>query len=570
MLLELSVSRIALIESLHLELHNGLCVFTGETGAGKSILLDAIGLLIGNRGSTDLIRSGAEDAIVEGTFSPGASATAAVADLLAEWGIDDSGSIVVLSRRLYRNGRTVCRINGQMSTVQMLREIGSLLIQQHGQHEHQSLLHTDEQLRLVDNYGHHMEQIKEVQELYHQWKLAARKYADAQVNEDERARRIDMLVFQMNEIEKARLELGEEEELRQEKSRLMHTEKIAEAIQTALECLNGSQTRGAVAMIMEADHALQSALEFDDSLQPILDFFDTAQVHLDEANRELSELLAKLEADPNRLEEVDNRLALLRQLQRKYGPSVEAVLDYYHQISMEYRQYEHYDEELDKLREDMNAVEEELAKASQTLHDLRVEAAEKLAADLSEVLHELHMPHAFFDIQVQRRMAPGNSLEFGETGADTVNFLFSANKGTEAKPLSKIASGGELSRTMLAIKSVMAEADDVDTLIFDEVDSGVSGSAAQKVAEQLQKLSHHRQVLCVTHSPQIASAGNWHCRIEKRERDTDTVTELTLLNVNGRVKEVARLLGSAASDETALRHAEAMLQSFLSESQVSG
>lgn len=569
MLLELSVFRIALIESLHLELGSGLCVFTGETGAGKSILLDAIGLLIGNRASSDLIRMGADDAIVEGTFSVDENAGEEVARLLQSWDIEDNEGLVVLSRRLYRNGRTICRINGQMGTVQMLRDLGGYLIQQHGQHEHQSLLHPDEQLRLLDAYSQNGELLEQLRAQYHLWKTLREAFVQAQLNEEERARRMDMLQYQIAEIEKAQLSPGEEDELRQERAKLSHMEKIAEAVETALERLNGNGKGGAVEDVTDALHAVRTVLEYDPRLRAASEYLETAQVHLDEANRELSAMTADLEANPQRLEEIEDRIALLRLLQRRYGATVEDVLNYYRTIVAEYKQYENYDESLEKMRRDLDAAEATLLDLSRRLHEDRDTAAGKFADALGEILRELHMPNASFEIALQTKEKNGK-LEYGPNGADSVAFLFCSNKGSEAKPLQKVASGGELSRTMLAIKAVMAESEDVGTLIFDEVDAGVSGTAAQKVAEQLLKLSCHHQVLCVTHSPQIASAGQWHYQISKRERAQDTVTEVKPVSGPERVQELAHLLGSDLADDTAVRHAEAMLESFRPPSQIRG
>ncbi|QQE76962.1 DNA repair protein RecN [Alicyclobacillus sp. SO9] len=560
MLVEISVSRIALIESMQLHLTSGLNVFTGETGAGKSILLDAIGLLMGNRGSTDLIRKGCDSAVVEGAFEVTGTAKRRTSALLQEWGIDTDQPLVI-SRKLYKTGRTVCRINGSMATVHMLRELGIELIQQHGQHESQALLKPDEQLRLVDTFGGHEETRKSVLRAFEAWKTAKTNYDAAHLDEQERARRLDMLQFQMREIEDAHLVAGEEEELRQERDVLQHVEKISETLATVLHYLEGSD-HSAVQQLGQATHSLTGITGYDAEIHQASELLDTAQVHLDESVRGLSAVFHRLEADPSRLEDVENRLALIRTLQRKYGPTVKAVEEYYTQIKAEYEEYVNHEEKLAQLQEHVKECYTSLIELTGTLHKARVETASELTSSLKDILRGLQMPNAEFAVQVDKRVSETGAPEFGPTGFDNVLLLFSANKGLEAKPLQKIASGGELSRTMLALKSVLANRDDVDTLIFDEIDAGVSGAAAQSVAEQLLRLASHRQVLCVTHSPQIASAGTSHYRIAKHDEEETTVTDIEGLAGEGRIKEIARLLGSDVADETASVHAQAMLKSF--------
>jgi DNA repair protein RecN (Recombination protein N) len=562
-LLELSIQRIALIESLHLDLRRGLTVFTGETGAGKSILLDSIGLLLGNRASAEWIRKGADDAVVEALFEVGAGVADEVERMFAEWGFDPpAGEPILLTRSLHRSGRSVCRINGRLATLQMLRQLGEKLVQQHGQHEHQGLLKADEQLRLLDLYGGHQEQVASVREAYRAWRAAEQAWKEAHVDEQERARRLDVLNFQIEEIEQAGIRPGEKEELRARRGRLLNLDKIYRAVQQSLECLSGEERSGAVAELGEARQQVAAVAEYAEELQEVSQLLETAEVHAEEAARALARFSGQLDADPAELEAVESRLAQLRALQRKYGATEADILAYYNDIVAERERLSRHEERLTDLAKARDACWERLKAASAVLHERRKAAGERLAEEIQSVLRHLNMERAQFAIDVQVRRSAMGEVAYGEQGMDQVVFLFSANKGEDLKPLSKVASGGELSRTMLAVKAVLAEVDGLETLIFDEIDAGVSGSAAHKLAAELRRLGRGRQVLCVTHSPQIAAAADDHFRIEKVERADDTVTQVARLDRSGRVAEIARLVGSDVADETALTHAEALMEGF--------
>jgi DNA repair protein RecN (Recombination protein N) len=563
MLVELSIQRIALIESLKLRLDKGLLVFTGETGAGKSILLDAIGLLLGNRASADFIRSGADSAMVEALFQCTGSTLEEVEKLLRDWGIESGEGSLVISRELHRSGRTVCRINGRIATVQMLRELGQYLVQQHGQHDQHGLLRPEEQLRLLDLYAHHEELREAVREIYTRWNDVRQKFQQAQMDEQERVRRLDMLNFQIDEIESAKLKVGEEEELKELRARLIHADRIRQSLQTAMMALEGGNRQaGVLELLATASQEVAAAQKFDQDLSEVADFIETAQVHVDEAVRTLSKQLSTIDLDPAQLEWIENRLAQIRGLERKYGATVEDVLAYLDRAKIERDALLRHEEQLAELESDLRILEGELLAASMKLHDSRVSKAEQLSKEVQTVLRELSMPSAMLEISVTRRDEESGRVPFSPLGIDTVTYLFSANKGEELKPLQKIASGGELSRTLLAFKSVLAEVDDMETLIFDEIDAGVSGTAAHRIAMRLRELGTHRQVLCVTHAPQIAAAAHEHFHIVKHERETDTTTHVSRLEKTGRIHEIARLVGSDLSDTTALHHAEALLLSF--------
>jgi DNA repair protein RecN (Recombination protein N) len=562
-LVELSISRLALIESLRLQFGEGFHVFTGETGAGKSIVLDAIGLLLGNRASVQWIRSGADDALVEALFFLPPDGAVDVKNRLREYGVEIEGEQLVVSRQLFQNGRTVCRVNGRFVTVQLLKDIGELLVQQHGQHDFQGLLKAEEQLRLLDLYGKHNALLEEVHRSYHSYQNAQEAMTKAQMDEQTRMRRLDMLTFQIDEIEAASLLTGEEEGLREERKRLQYVDKIAQATTLAIRYLEGpNEEAGALSLLTEAASEVASALVHDEQFREVSQLLDSAQVYADEALRALNKSFGKLDANPDRLSTLDDRLVVIRTLTRKYGPDIADVLEHYRQAQEEKNALLRHEEEAEKLQVAVQATLTLLTEQANVLHERRVKAAAQLSKDVVSVLHELNMPNAVFTIAVDLRSTSSGKPQIGPSGADSVTFQFAANKGEEPKSIHKIASGGELSRTLLAIKTVLAEVDQLDTLIFDEIDTGVSGATTLKIAEQLVKLGSVRQVLCVTHSAQIAAAGVRHYLIEKTEREVDTVTSATCLTDGERSVEIARLLGSDVADATALHHAQALLGRF--------
>lgn len=559
MLLTLSISSIALIEKVSLDFSHGMTVFTGETGAGKSILLDAIGLVLGQRGDSTLIRRGEMSAFVEALFHVGAAESLVVA-LLDEWGFEVDDGEVLLSRELHKNGRTVCRINGKIATVQMLRELGSLLVDQHGQHESFGLGRPEEQLRLLDLYGRHEEALTEYKAAYGRFRQAQERFAKAHVDEQERARRMDTLMFQIQEIESAHLKPEEEELLREERKKLQNADKIRNYVETATRCLHGGDgVEGAVDLLSEALRNLQDASEFDDDLDSTVQLLETARVYAEEASIAVSKHVDLLDVDPLRLEEVSNRLAEVRSLLRKYGLTVEEVLTHLERARTEYNDLETIELVLSKLEKDAALAEGELRAKGRILHDLRTGVASRLSLQVESIVRTLNIPSARFVVSVEPRVQEDGSPDFTGTGSDFVQFLFSANKGEELRPLGKVASGGELSRLLLAIKSVLAEVDDVQTMIFDEIDAGVSGQAVERLAHQLASLADSRQVLCVTHSPQVAAVATEHFAISKSEDTDATRTQVSKLDDLGRSAEIARLIGGGVSDETARAHANALL-----------
>jgi DNA repair protein RecN (Recombination protein N) len=571
MLVTLSIHKIALIDELHLDFGPGLNVFTGETGAGKSILLDAIGLLLGNRSSVEMIRQEADSALVEATFRIHADILHAVRDRFETWGLDAPGEDVIISRTLHRSGRTVCRIDGRLASVQMLKELGGLFVQQHGQHENLDLLRAEAQLALLDIYAGHDSLLSEVKSAYETWRAQKRQLEEAQMDEQTRNQRLDMLRFQIDEIASAALKAGEEDELRTFRNRLQNTDKMMQGVTAALERLDGSdEGPGAATALAEAAAALASIQSFDETLADASTLLETASIHADEAARALADFMSGLEADPTSLNEVEERLQTIRSLERKYGPTIDSVLQYLSDIEFEYQALEQHEATVLERERQVKRASDRLAELSHTLHLRRVEAAAALSTKIEDILHHLSMPEAILKVDVSKRQTESPTHLYQANGADDVSFTFSANKGASPRPMAKIASGGELSRTMLAIKSVLAKLESLDTLIFDEIDAGVSGEAAARVAHQLAMLAQHQQVLCVTHAPQIAAAADLHFAIQKLTDESTTRTHVALLNAAGRVAEIARLVGSDSADETAQLHAKALMEGFRNRLHVSG
>ncbi len=561
MIQHLSIRNLALIDKTELTFHSGFNVFTGETGAGKSILLDGIGLLLGHRGNTDLIRSGSDSALVEASFSLQDNSLQRIIRILSEWGFPEDNELLI-SREITRSARTICRVNGHLVTVQMLRNLGSELVQQHGQQEQQGLLKTEEQLHALDMFAAADAMVTETRQVFAKWRSCQQRLQAIHLDEQERVRRLDMLNFQISEIQQAQLRPGEEEQLREVKTRLAHAEKILRGVSMAHQYLAGDgQQPGVVDTLAQALREISVAAEYDPRLLETVQLLETAQVHADEAGRSLWEYLDEVEQDPSQQERTEARLAEIHQVQRKYGASTEDVLDYFERAKTERNQLLHMEEQTDLLTQELAKAQTELHDACRQLHDLRIAAAEQFARAVEDNLHKLDMPRARFKVAINTREDAQGHFVYSESGVDEVEFLFSATAGEEIKPLQRIASGGELSRTMLAIKAAMADSDDMETLIFDEIDSGVGGRAAEAIARQMITLGSSHQVLCVTHSAQIAAGASQHFQVNKVEEDNCTTTNIQVLNKSARIEEIARLL-SGSVDDTARRHAQSLLDRY--------
>ncbi|RIV22992.1 DNA repair protein RecN [Alicyclobacillaceae bacterium I2511] len=561
MIQHLSIRNLALIDAVDLSFHPGFNAFTGETGAGKSILLDGIGLLLGQRGNTDFIRSGADSAFVEASFSLQDHLKEQVARILLEWGFQEDDELLV-SREITRGGRSTCRVNGRLVTVQMLRSLGSELVQQHGQQEQQGLLKNEEQLRALDLFADTYGMVAQIRRKFFNWRDCQNRLQSTHLDEQERVRRLDMLNFQIEDIQQAHLQPGEEEQLRELKARFAHTDKILRGIAAAHQYLGGVGSQmGATDALSQALREISVAAEYDPTLLETVQLLETAQVHADEANRALWEYLDFTEQDSGQQESTETRLAEIHQMQRKYGLSIQNVLDYLEQAIAERDQLLSMEEQTAQFTLELVNAETELDESCRKLHELRKVAAQRFAHAVEDNLHKLDMPSARFVILVNTRQDVQGRFMYSESGFDTVDFLFSANPGEPIKPLQKVVSGGELSRTMLAIKVAMANSDDMETLIFDEIDSGVGGRALEAIARQMVVLSRTHQVLCVTHSAQIAAGANQHFLVNKVEQQNITTTNIQTLSDSTRVEEIARLL-SGTVDETARIHAQSLLDRY--------
>lgn len=551
MLTELNVHNFALIERLTLDFGPGLNILTGETGAGKSILLDAIGAILGERARTDVIRTGADRASVEGAFS--LHDAHGLLDRLAREGFDDEDGVLILARELAISGQGAARVNGRRTTVAQLRALGDGLVDLHGQHEHQTLLEVERHADILDAWGGEtlLNARADVTTLYRAWQDHRAELAGLQMDERERARRLDLLAFQIEEIRAAGLQPGEESALLADRARLAGAERLAEAAAVAHAAL-ATEGIGALDALGTALSAMRDAARIDPSLSDLLGAVETAFYGAQEAAGNLSSYVDSIEFNPERLAAVEERLDLLRRLKRKYGDTTDEVLAFYARAREEWAALEGAGQRTDELTGEVERLRTELERACQTLRAYRLDAAESLRRAIERELADLAMERTRFTA----RLTP---TEPTARGADRVEFLIAPNPGEPLKPLARIASGGEISRLMLALKSVVAAADPVPVLIFDEIDSGVSGRQASIIARKMRALARCSQVLCVTHTPQIAAAADHHFVIRKALESQRAVTRVERVEGEARVAELARMLAGAAPTASAHAHARALI-----------
>ncbi|MDI6870037.1 MAG: DNA repair protein RecN [Bacillota bacterium] len=561
MLKEVHIENFALVEQVDLSFGPGFTVLTGETGAGKSILIDAVEVMLGGRTGPETLRRGAETGVVEGVFAlePGAPATAFLAEagIAADPDAEPGKATYVFSREFSSGGRTRCRINGRTVTRDQLFAAGSLLVNLHGQHEHQSLLHPHRQLSLLDAFAGEeaLARREEVARLYEQLRELTRRWEEATAGEARRAQRIDFLRFQLKEIRDAQLSPGEEEELLRERQLLRQAEKLTFQLERAYAALYGGEGGvGAGDLLGEALAALEELARIDPALEALAEVVKVTGVQVREASRELSVYRDRVDLDPRRLDWIEERLDRIARLKRKYGTDVPAVLAYAEQCAAELAALEQTEESLEGLAAARIEAEKALESAASRLSEARRAAAARLGELVSALLPQLALARARLTVGVSEG-------EVGPSGRDRIEFLFTANPGEPARPLARIASGGELSRLMLALQTVLARVDATPTLIFDEIDAGISGRAGQTVGECLARLGRERQVVCVTHLPQIASMAEHHYLIAKGMGAKGRVqVSATLLDREGRVAEIARLVGGVKLTPTTLRHAEEMVR----------
>lgn len=556
MLQELSIKNFAIIDQLDVAFKKGMTVLTGETGAGKSIIIDAVGLLAGGRGSANFVRTGTDKAIIQGSFSfPHGGATYRVLDDL---GIDHDDGSVILQREIHQNGRNTCRVNGMLVNTNTLKRIGETAVDIHGQNEHQELMQPEKHLGMLDEFaGDKIADLRQrYQETYQRYVQVQATLENKRTNEKEWAQHLDMLKFQVNEIESANLQAGEETELIAERDRLDNFQKINDGLQRTQLLLSGEDTTpGANDQISNAMQAMQAIADFDPAFKQIASSLETAYYALNDAVGDVSSQLDLLEWDEGRLDEIERRLDVINQLKRKYGDSEEQVLSYFDKISVELKQMQSTDEQADDLEGQVAEQRSALLQIGEQLSKARKQAATKLETAIHGELADLYMDKTVFAVHFTR--SKGQPIL--STGLDHVEFYLRTNPGEAMRPLAKIASGGELSRIMLALKTIFSESQGVTSIIFDEVDTGVSGRVAQAIAEKISGIARASQVLCITHLPQVAAMADHHYFIAKKIVGERTETSLTRLGDKARVDEIARMSAGTQVTKLALEHASELL-----------
>lgn len=551
MLSNLQIENIAVIKSASIDFENGFNVMTGETGAGKSIVIDSLNAILGERTSRELIRSGADSASVCAEFQ---NVGDNVKNELEKLGIEKDDTLIV-SRKLTPDGKNVCRINGMPATVSMLKALGVQLVNIHGQLDNQSLLAPETHCSFIDKLAGSGRELNEFKELYSLYIKKENELKSLNADVNEKNRRLDILNYQIEEIQKADIRPGEKDELTEKLGFLRNAEKVLDLLHTAYAALNGDgEMPGAADIAADAASKLLSAADYSSDFTETANGVNDAAMNLSAYTEELRDKIYSLDYDPNETERAEERLDVIYRLSQKYGDSEEDILAYLENAEKERDALSFSDERAEQLRAETEKAYNEALAAAKKLSEIRIEAGKKFSADVERELAFLDMPSVKFIVN-------DSVGELYENGIDNIEFLLSANAGEEPKPLSKIASGGELSRIMLAIKCVLSELDDIDTLIFDEIDSGVSGRAALKIAAKMKELSKTHQVICVTHLAQIAAFADEHKLISKEEKDGRTYTCIVSLDYNGRKYELARIMGGLTVTQSILNSAEELLSS---------
>ena len=551
MLLGLHVKNLALIEKAEVEFTGGLNILTGETGAGKSIIIDSIHAVLGERMSRELVRTGAKSAFVSATFD---GLPQAVVEKAQELGFEPEEDSLLLQRTISAEGKNACRVNGRPASVSVLRELGRFLLSIHGQHDTYELLSPELHLAYVDRMGETETLLSSYQREYREMERCRREWEKLQMDETNKARRIDLLQYQIQELEDAQIRCGEQEELTAQRTLFGNSEKVSAALNEAQVCLEGGEeSGGALSKVQTAAAALLDAARFLPSLQDTADRLNSISYELQDCHESLRDASSQLDYDPEQLEQIEERLDLLYRLGLKYGGTEEKMLEYLEECREELTSITLSEENAARFASEYKAAKKRAKEYAASLSEKRRAAAEKLSARVQEELRFLDMPNVRFE-------AEQTPCELGPAGADKLQFLVSTNPGEPPKPMAKIASGGELSRIMLALKTVLAGQDVVGTMIFDEVDTGIGGSAAGKVGKKLLEVSRSRQVLCVTHSAQIAAMAGTHFRIEKSVSGGRTFTEVRPLSMDERCEEVARMISGTDVTDLTLQNAGEMLR----------
>jgi DNA repair protein RecN (Recombination protein N) len=569
MIKEIRIRNFAIIENLSVNFEKGLNVLTGETGAGKSIIIDALNLLLGGRADTDSIRSGETTAFVEGVFEVTDPLTL---DLIRESGIEMEECELLVKRQISNSGKNRCLLNDSPVTVSTLAKIGDRLVDLHGQHDHQALLHPETHIDLLDLYGKSRDLRDEFAQKFSDYQAQTKKLHSMKMDEQERLQKVEFLNFQLSEIDAAGLSEEEEEEIKAESNKLKHAGKIRAGLQQSQSLLTDDQG-SILENLGQVLKELESVLEIDPGLAEMVERSRSAYYELEEVVDSLRSYDRSLEFNPNRLEEIEDRLAEINGLKRKYGNDIPEILKRRELIAEELQQLASNEENRKALEEELKQKEEVLSKLAIRLAEERESAAKKFTGSVEKELKELSMGSVRFGVRFDYPSDDGGFILFRKekmkatpTGLGTLEFIFSPNPGEEMRPLVKIASGGEVSRVMLALKSILNDQDTIPVMIFDEVDSGIGGRVAEKVGLKLKKVATSKQVFCITHSPQIAGLASSHFRIEKEVKGKRTRSSIHLLEYEERVEELARMSSGETITDASLEHAREMLRPGLTPS----
>jgi len=551
MLCQISIENIALIDKLELELKNGLNILSGETGAGKSIIIDSLNFVLGERADKSLIRFGTDKASVEAVFED--YLTPSIKDCLDDLGIE-AEDVLILRRKMSADGKNECRINGRISTLSALKSLTELLVDIHGQHEHQSLLKSTNHIKLLDKLGEKkIATVKgEVEKNFDDYASLKKEFLRFG-NADERERKLDILSFQIDEIEKADVKDGEEDELLSARKRIRNMEKIISALEGAKNLLDGYDSQSVSASIKNANSLLNTISSYDENIVPIADRLDSCKVEITDISETLSDMLQKLDFDSRSAEQIEERLEVVRTILRKYGGSYESLQKFYEEATKEAQTLSNATERVERLETEIKVAAEKLLASAKELSQERRKIADKFEKDITKELCDLGMGGSTFKVEID---TTDDVDQISANGADSVEFLISPNVGEPLKPLAKIISGGEMSRFMLAFKNILAGVDDIGTMVFDEIDTGISGNISQVVSEKMCNISRARQVIAVTHMPSLASMADNHYLISKSTENGKTLTHVDLLKDD--TDEVARLIGGKDYSIYAVPHAKEM------------
>ena len=552
MLNHIRIRNFAIIDHLDLEFKNGLTALTGETGAGKSILLGALGLLLGDRADSDSVRDGSSKAEISAEFD--ISKLEHVQNWLNEKELD-SEQDCLLRRRLSSDGRSRAFINGSPVPLQDMRELGEMLVDIHGQHEHQSLMKPQMQRQLLDDYANHKSLLKELKDIFQKWNTVTKEYEQLKNASDDRNNRLDLLRYQVQELEDLSLTENEYKNISEEHQRLSNVDRLLDTSQTALLALYDSDEGSIYSQLSQQASQLESASEADSKLAPANTMLDEAMVQIEETASHLRDYLSQLESDPARYQELENRIGIIHDLSRKHHCEPDQLTNIHHDLAQELNNLDHADENLVALEKESKALEENYLTLANKLSESRHKTAKALNKEITEAMQTLGMQGGVFEINVNE----SKSKTFSATGLNDIEFTVSANPGQSCKALAKVASGGELARISLAIQMITAQQGRIPTLIFDEVDSGVGGGVAEIVGRHLRTLGNSRQVFCVTHLPQVASQAHHHMQVQKQSNEQQTITQINALSDKQRIEEISRMLGGVEITKQTRAHAKEML-----------